>query len=71
MICLEEILFDPLAPEFSKPHPKPESIWSQQYARPLHKHDLAAYPDNAAEVDEWKEGMKIARRLGGVEVCKK
>ena len=63
MIRLEEIRVDPLAPEFAKPHPKQESIWSQQYPQPLNKADLAAYPNTGTEVEEWKEGIKIARRL--------
>lgn len=32
MIRLEQIRVDPNAPDFAKPHPKQESIWSRQYA---------------------------------------
>ena len=63
MIRLEDIRVDPLAPEFAKPHPKQESIWSQQYPQPLNKADLAAYTNIGTEVEEWNEGIKIARRL--------
>ena len=63
MIRLEEIRVDPSAPEFTKPHPKQESIWPQQYKRPLNRPDLTTYPECGTELEEWKEGIEIARRL--------
>ena len=63
MIRLEEICVDPSAPEFAKPHPKQESIWPHQYAQHLNRPDLMAYPEFGTELEEWKEGIEIARRL--------
>ena len=63
MIRLEEIRVDPSAPEFAKPHPKQESIWGQQYERPINMANLEEYPAIGAEIEAWKEGIKIARRL--------
>ena len=66
MIRLEEIHVDPLAPEFVKPHPKQESIWPQQYERPLNRPDLTDYPEFGTELEEWKEGIDIARWLARI-----
>lgn len=44
MIRLEDIRVDPSAPEFAKPHPKQESIWGQQYERPINMVNLKEYP---------------------------
>lgn len=64
MIHLEEIRVDPLAPEFTKPHPKQESIWSQQYVQPLNKADLVAYPNIGTE-----KLAEYARRGSMKAVC--
>lgn len=64
MIRLGEIRVDPSAPEFAKPHPKQESIWPQQYERPLNRPDLTAYPGIGTEVDECKEGIKRVGEQG-------
>lgn len=63
MIRLEEIRVDPSAPEFEKPHPKQESIWGQQYQRPFNIANLKEYPAIGEEIEAWKQGIKIARRL--------
>ena len=63
MIRLEEIHVDPSAPEFAKPHPKQESIWGQQYERPINMANLQEYPAIGEEIEAWKEGIKIAKRL--------
>ena len=63
MIRLEEIRVDPSAPEFAKPHPKQESIWGQQYPRPFNMANLKEYPAFGEEIEAWKQGIKIARRL--------
>ena len=54
---------DPSAPEFAKPHPKQESIWGQQYPRPFNMANLKEYPAIGEEIEAWKQGIKIARRL--------
>lgn len=63
MIRLEEICVDPSVPEFAKPHPKQESIWGQQYPRPFNMANLKEYPAIGEEIEAWKQGIKIARRL--------
>ena len=63
MIRLEEIRVAPSAPEVAKPHPKQESIWEQQYERPINMVNLKEYPVIGAEIEAWKEGIKIAREL--------
>ena len=63
MIRLEEIRVDPSAPDFAKPHPKQESIWGQQCERPINVANLKEYPAIGTEIEAWKEGIKIARRL--------
>lgn len=54
---------DPSTPEFAEPHPKQESIWRQQYERPINRANLKEYPAIGTEIEAWKEGIKIARRL--------
>lgn len=54
---------DPSAPEFAKPHSKQESIWGQQYPRPFNMANLKEYPAIGEEIEAWKQGIKIARRL--------
>ena len=54
MIRLEEIRVDPSAPEFVKPHPKQESIWGQQYERPINMANLQEYPTIGAEIEASK-----------------
>ena len=34
-----------------------------QYERPLNRPDLTAYHEFGTELEEWKEGIEIARRL--------
>lgn len=63
MIRLEEIRVDPSAPDFAKQHPKQESIWGQQYERPINVANLKEYPAIGTEIEAWKEGIKIARGL--------
>ena len=54
---------DPSAPEFAKPHPKQKSIWEQQCARPFNMANMTQYPAIGEEIEAWKQGIKIARRL--------
>ena len=63
MIRLEEIRVDPSAPEFAKPHSKQDSIWGQQYQRPFNIANLKEYPAIGEEIEAWKQGIKIERRL--------
>ena len=67
MIRLEQIKTDPDAPDFAKPHPKQECIWNSQYPPEEFAASLTDYPAHEAQVDAWKEGIHLARKLA-VEV---
>ena len=67
MIRLEQIKTDPDAPDFSKPHPKQERIWNSQYPSEEFAASLTDYPAHGAQVNAWKEGIHLARKLA-VEV---
>ena len=60
---LEQIRCNPKGPKFSKPHPKSESIWKQQYPAGYVKCDLKCYPAAGEELKSWKDGVLEARRL--------
>ena len=67
MIRLEQIKTDPVAPDFAKPHPKQECIWNSQYPPEEFSASLTDYPAHGAQVQAWKEGIHLARKLA-VEV---
>ena len=62
MIWLEQLRVEPLAPEFAKPHPKAEMIWSTQYPT-CDVLDLANYPEPGEEREAWREGLNEAVKL--------
>ena len=62
MIRLEQIKTDPDAPDLAKPHPKQECIWNSQYPPEQFPASLTDYPGHEAQVQAWKEGVRLARK---------
>ena len=60
---LEEIRVNPAAPEFAKPHPKGELIWSKQYPQPWEPADLKAYPTVEEATEGWNDGKLILPQI--------
>ena len=58
---LEEIRVDPLAPDFAKPHPKGEQIWSRQYCGEWQPANLMDYPTPEDTRNAWNEGNIIEK----------
>ena len=63
MVRLEEIRVNPAAPEFAKPHPKGELIWSKQYPQPWEPADLKAYPTMEEATEGWNDGKLILPQI--------
>ena len=60
---IEQLRADPAGPEFAKPHPKGESIWTKQYPAGQVKASMKEYFRLGEEIVAWKEGIKEARQL--------
>ena len=69
MIRLEQIRAHEAAPEFAKPHPKGEVIWTHQYDHPWQPCDLTAYPTPDEARDSWNEGSQPVSHSLNYSVC--
>ena len=64
MVRLQMMQADPDGPRFSRAHIKQEDVWRKQYENTDTTVNLKDYPAVGAEIELWRDGVKMAREAG-------